>query len=215
MQQIALLPCLFLALGLLLALSILGHELGHALAMIHLHQHGKPIVICLGCKLTRNAQAGTYQRPVSSWIIRGPRLLLIVAPSTRALSFGITYGQEQLSKPQRCWMLLAGPLATLVIWLGWSAGAWWLFHSLTLPQAWTPWDLLMRLDGAFLCGIVAVYNGCFFLLSILPIPNQSSTPLSSHTGLVPASGSDGYQLMRLWQEGRSKKNTSHSKEINV
>lgn len=212
MLQIALLPCFLLACFLLLSLSVLGHELGHALAMIRLHRHGKPIVICLGCKLTRNAQTGTYLRPASSWLICGPRLLLIVALSTKVLSFGVTYGQEHLSRPQRIWMLLAGPLATLVLTLGWSAGAWWLFHPLTLPQehAWTLWNLLMRLDGAFLCGLAAVYNGCFLLLSILPIPNGRSL---SHKGLMSASGSDGYQVVRLWQESRRSKRTNHSKEF--
>jgi hypothetical protein len=146
-------------------------------------------------------KTGKYHCPPSSWMIRWPRLLLIVGPSPKAAYFGITYGQEKLNTRQRFRMILAGPLASLGLTLVWSAGAWVLFHTINLSQA-LPNALGSQIgQGVFsLCCMVAGYNGLFFLLSILPIPNRKSKPLPSQKMPVSASGSDGYQLLRLWRE---------------
>src|SRR5579883_2816370 len=200
MQYILLVLCLLLFVVLLMPLSILGHELGHAVAMVNHHSHGKPIILCLGCKMTFDSRTGKYYRPTSSWTMRWPRLLLIVAPSTRAAFFGLTYGQEQLSVPQRFWMLLAGPLTSLGLTLIWGAGAWCLLHAVSLPQTRLETFWLQVAHAVFfLCCANASYNGLLFLLSILPIPNRTSQPLSHKTALS-ASGGDGYQLLRLWRE---------------
>lgn len=185
----------------MMPLSILGHELGHALAMIRFHRNGKPIIICLGCKMTLDPKTGKYHRPPSSWMIRWPRLLLIVLPSPKAAYFGLTYGQEKLSNPQRFRMILAGPLTSLVLALLWSVGAWFILHAASQSQAYlNAFWLQIAQGGFFLCCASASYNGLFFLLSILPIPNWKSKPLPSQKMPVSASGSDGYQLLRLWRE---------------
>ncbi len=200
MQYILLVLCLLLFVVLLMPLSILGHELGHALAMMKHHSHEKPIILCLGCKMTFDSRTGKYYRPTSSWTMRWPRLLLIVAPSPRAAFFGLTYGQERLRVLHRFWMLLAGPLTSMGLTLAWSAGAWCLFHVASLAQMHLETFWLQVAQAVFfLCCASASYNGLLFFLSILPIPNRTRRSLA-HKAALFASGGDGYQLLSLWRE---------------
>lgn len=202
MQTTLLVLCLLLFMYGIMPLSTLGHELGHALAMIKLHHHGKPVIICLGCKMVFDQETRKYHRPASSWIMRWPRLVLIVAPRIQATFFGLTYGQEKLSPRQRFGMILAGPLTSLALTLVWGASAWVILHTASQSH---PHLNALQLQIAqavyLLCGVSASYNGLFFLLAILPIPNQKRKTLSPKTALS-ASGSDGYQLLCLWREHR-------------
>jgi hypothetical protein len=210
MQNVLLALCLLLFIFVMIPLSILGHELGHALAMMKFHCHGKPIIICLGCEMTLNPQTGKCHWPASSWIIRRPRLLLAVAPSIKVIFLGRTYGYEKLSPRQRFRMILAGPLTSLGLALVWSAGAWVILHAAS--QSRTHLDALwlqIALGIYLLCGASAIYNGLFFLLSILPIPNRKRMSFSQKTALT-VTGSDGYQLLCLWREhfvSRAKQKT--------
>ena len=196
--------CFVLFIFVMMPLSVLGHELGHALAMLRFHSNGKPIIICIGCKMTLDPKTGKYYRPTSAWTMRWPRLLLIVSLSTKAASFGITYGQEKLNPLQRFRMILAGPLASLGLALLWSAGAWVLFYTGNSSQN-ALWHQIEP-PVFLLCCLVAGYNALFFLLSILPIPNGKSKLFPSQKALVRAAGTDGYQLLRLYREGRLSEN---------
>lgn len=196
--------CLLFTLA-MIPLSILGHELGHALAVIRLHHNGKPIILCLGGKMILDLKTGKYSYPPFSWRIRWPRLLLIVVPSVKIAS-GVTYAQEKMNAFQRFCMILAGPLASLGLALLWSAGAWVLFPTLILSQR-DPTALWNQIGLRVfaLCCIVAGYNGLAFLCNILPLPYGKNKSLPSQKISVAAVGSDGYQLLRLllqlWREG--------------
>lgn len=200
MQNILFVPCFLLFIFfVMMPLSILIHELGHALALLKYHCNEKPVVICLGCKMTFDPRDSKYYRPASTWIIRWPRLLLIVAPSPRVTFFGITYGQAQLSTRQRFCMILAGPLASLGLTLASSAGAWFILHTTSQSQAYLNAFWLALAQGVFfLCCASASYNGLFFLFSILPRKRKSRSQKTTQSAL----GNDGYQILDIWREAK-------------